>query len=157
VTCETRELCLMRCGHAWIMWLAYLHDDGEARAQRVQLHRADVDAIDLDGAATDALLAARRLDQAPQRRDEGRLAGAGAAHLVKRQGRQSRLCGGVRRAGGSASWLSLARARGRASGRIRQWPKRPAAPSTRGATMPTLAHGSMVHETSLSASGSSGR
>ena len=84
MTCETRELCLMRCGHAWIMWLAYLYDDGEARAQRVQLHRADVDAIDLDGAATDALLAARRLDEAPQRRDEGGLAGAGAAHLVKR-------------------------------------------------------------------------
>mmetsp|Transcript_23334 Transcript_23334/g.53998 ORF Transcript_23334/g.53998 Transcript_23334/m.53998 type:complete len:747 (-) Transcript_23334:938-3178(-) len=59
----------------WVLW-----NDGEARAEAVELQRARVDAVDRDGTGAVAVESALRLDEPPERREEGRLAGARAAN-----------------------------------------------------------------------------
>mmetsp|Transcript_44746 Transcript_44746/g.89344 ORF Transcript_44746/g.89344 Transcript_44746/m.89344 type:complete len:214 (-) Transcript_44746:1428-2069(-) len=57
-----------------------LHDNGQPRSKTVQLELGDVDAVDGEGACAVTAIAAGGFDEAPECRDECRLAGAGTPH-----------------------------------------------------------------------------
>ena len=59
--------------------IAHLHDDGQAGTQRLELEGGDIGTVNGERARGGTVCAVGRLDEAPQRRDKGRLAGACAA------------------------------------------------------------------------------